>query len=62
MHPSPEDALRRIQSIDPACDFGLERVDETGMYVVECLEALGRYDQKVALKLAQKALKRWQEG
>ena len=60
MHPSPEDALRRIQSIDPACDFALE-VDETGMYVAECLEALGRNDQKVALELAQKALKRWQE-
>jgi hypothetical protein len=53
MHPSPEDALRRIQSIDPACDFALE-VDETGMYVAECLEALGRNDQKVALELARK--------
>ena len=49
----------RILFVDPASDFGVERVHETGAHVRSTRAALARGDGSVALEFARKALERW---
>ncbi|MGD0135186.1 MAG: hypothetical protein ABSE57_24325 [Bryobacteraceae bacterium] len=44
---------------DPADDFGVERVHQTGEHIRACRAALARGDESSALDEAEKAYARW---
>jgi hypothetical protein len=57
--PIPELTEGRRHFVDPAIDFGVERVHETGDHIRICRDAIARSDRAAALDEAEKALARW---
>jgi hypothetical protein len=50
---------QQIQFIDPAAQFGVERVQEAGRYIRACQRAIKRGERVRALAEARKAQERW---
>jgi len=53
------DSTRTLQFIDPAADFGVDRVHETWDQIRQCLRAVNANNAKLALKCAKAATERW---
>jgi hypothetical protein len=49
----------RRHFVDPAIDFGVERVHETADHIRICRDAIAGSDRAAALDEAEKALARW---